>query len=237
MNLLNFNNHYALVQKGWSLTIQIKLRKINIILACFFCVTVSYAQLKHAEQLREGDLLFQNLNCGPLCEAIKAVTYGVNNKSFSHCAIVVKINDTLEVIEAIGKAVQINSVHDFFARSGDTGNIKNITIARLKEDYKKCIAKAIRFTKKQVGKPYDDEFILNNGAWYCSELIYEAFKYANHNKSFFLIKPMTFKDPSTKQFFPAWVEYYNKIHQQIPEGKPGINPGLISRSKKIIIIK
>ena len=201
------------------------------------CITASYAQVKPAIQLREGDLLFQDLNCGPLCDAIEAVTQGVNNKSFSHCAMVVSINDTLKVIEAIGEAVQINSINNFFARSGDTSNIKNITIARLKEENNKLIEKAVDFTKKQVGMPYDDEFILNNGSWYCSELIYEAFKKANHNKPFFALEPMTFKSPVTKQFFPAWADYYSELHKQIPEGKPGINPGLISRSDKIIIIK
>ncbi len=54
------------------------------------------------ETLQEGDLLFQNLNCGELCDAIEAVTEGVNGKDFSHCAMVVKINDSLKVVEAIG---------------------------------------------------------------------------------------------------------------------------------------
>ena len=48
---------------------------------------------------------------------------------------------------------------------------------------------------------------------------------------------MTFKSPVTKQFFPAWEDYYNELQKPIPEGKPGINPGVISRSDKIIIIK
>jgi hypothetical protein len=47
---------------------------------------------------------------------------------------------------------------------------------------------------------------------------------------------MTFKDPNTHAFFPAWVDYYQQLKQDIPEGKPGINPGLISRSNKIQII-
>ena len=206
-----------------------------MLLCC--CITASYAQVKPSIKLREGDLLFQDLNCGSLCDAIEAVTHGVNNKSFSHCAMVVSINDTLKVVEAIGKTVQINSIHHFFVRSGDTSEIKNITIARLKEEHNKFIKKAASFTKKQVGKPYDKEFVLNNGSWYCSELIYEAFKKANHNKAFFTLEPMTFKSPVTKQFFPAWEDYYNELQKPIPEGKPGINPGVISRSDKIIIIK
>ena len=48
---------------------------------------------------------------------------------------------------------------------------------------------------------------------------------------------MTFIDPKTKTFFPTWVNYYKELKTEIPEGKLGINPGLISRSNKIQIIK
>lgn len=209
---------------------------ITLLIFCL-CFTVSNGQLKPTMQLKEGDLLFQHLNCGPLCDAIESVTTGVANKKFSHCAMVVNINDTLKVIEAIGDSVQINAVDHFFARSGDTVTIKNISIGRLKEEYKTLIAKAAAFAIKQVGKPYDAEFIMNNGAWYCSELIYAAFKFANHKRAFFPLAPMTFKNPVTKQFFVAWADYYYELRKPIPEGKPGINPGLISRSTKINTLK
>lgn len=62
------------------------------------------------------------------------------------------------------------------------------------------------------------------------------FKEANNQKDFFELEPMTFKDPNSKEFFPAWINYYNESGKDIPEGKQGINPGLISRSGKIRII-
>ena len=86
---------------------------------------------ENLETLQEGDLLFQNLNCGELCDAIEAVTERVNGKEFSHCAMVVKINDSLQVVEAIGDKVQVNTLKDFFARSGDTASIQNITVGRV----------------------------------------------------------------------------------------------------------
>jgi Permuted papain-like amidase enzyme, YaeF/YiiX, C92 family len=206
-----------------------------VFLLSSFCGAKSQINAYHG--LREGDLLFQNLNCGPLCEAIEAVTVGVDNKPFSHCAMVVNNNGTLQVIEAIGTGVQLNSIYGFFARSGDTVDIKHTTIARLKDRYKGIIGLAVEFAKKQLGQPYDDQFVLNNGAWYCSELIYAAFKHANRNRPFFPLAPMTFKDPSNHQFFPAWTDYYKALQKPIPEGKPGTNPGLISRSNKITILK
>lgn len=187
--------------------------------------------------LQEGDLLFQDLNCGELCDAIETVTQGVDGKDFSHCAMVVKINDTLKVVEAIGDKVQVNSIKNFFARSGDTASIQNITVGRVLEKYQPLVAKAALKAKAHIGEPYDDVFLMNNYSWYCSELLYDAFKEANDSKEFFELNPMTFKDPKTKTFFPAWVDYYKQLNQEIPEGKPGINPGLISRSDKIEIVK
>ena len=214
-----------------------KLKLLNILFLAIILNIASCSTTKHQEVLQEGDLLFQDLNCGALCDAIETVTTGVDGKSFSHCAIVVKQNDTLKVVEAIGGNVQINSLHNFFKRSGDTAQIKNITIARTKQMDKANLATAASFAMQQVGQPYDDEFIMNNNKWYCSELVYEAFKVANNQKEFFSLAPMTFKDPKTKEFFPAWIDYYKALQKPIPEGKLGINPGLISCSNKLNILK
>ena len=186
--------------------------------------------------MQEGDLLFQNLNCGELCDAIEAVTEGVDGKDFSHCAMVVKINDTLKVVEAIGDQVQVNSLKDFYERSGDTVNVQNITIARLNKEFEHLIPGATAFAIQQTGQAYDDEFLLNNGKWYCSELLYQSFKTANDGNDFFILQPMTFKNPKTKEYFPAWADYYKALDRSVPEGEPGTNPGLISRSDKIQIL-
>ena len=37
---------------------------------------------------KSGYLLFQDLDCGELCDAIKWVTKGVNGKEFSHLGLV-----------------------------------------------------------------------------------------------------------------------------------------------------
>lgn len=203
----------------------------------YCCILICSCRQPGHNEFKEGDLLFQDLNCGALCDAIETVTEGINGKDFSHCAMVVSINDTLKVIEAIGGGVQVNSLKTFFKRSGDTISIKNITIGRPKKEYEAIIPKATAFAIQQIGQPYDDEFLLNNNKMYCSELLYESFKAANHNDDFFTLQPMTFKDPETNDFFPAWVDYYQALQEPIPEGEPGINPGLISRSDKIEIIR
>jgi hypothetical protein len=47
---------------------------------------------------------------------------------------------------------------------------------------------------------------------------------------------MTFKSPKTEEYFEVWVDYYKKLNIEIPEGKPGCNPGGISTSDKLKII-
>lgn len=194
----------------------------------FLCLTLSVG----AQNYKTGDLLFQNLDCGEICDAIEAVTTGYENQSFSHIGLVYVHNDSVFVIEAIGNDVHLTSIVDFLERS-DTLLVQG----RLKPEYTKLIPKAIQFALIQQGKPYDEPFLYNNGKYYCSELIYDAFAFANNGKAFFQLEPMTFKKPDSQEYFPVWVDYYKKLNMPIPEGKPGINPGGISRSDKIEILK
>jgi uncharacterized protein YycO len=184
--------------------------------------------------LREGDILFQDLNCGELCDAIETVTEGYKGRKFSHCGLVVKQGDSLMILEAIGDKVQLNTLKAFVRRSGDTAEVKNLLLGRLKPSYLKILPNALQFAMSQIGKPYDDAFLIGNGKWYCSELIYEAFN--KNGMPIFTLEPMTFKNPMTKDFFPAWINYYDNLKIPIPEKEPGINPGLMSRSDKLDII-
>lgn len=211
------------------------LKYVFVILISIFSLEL-FAQQYAIKGLQEGDLLFQDLNCGELCDAIEAVTEGVNGQDFSHCAMVIRDADSLVVVEAIGSKVQLNSVGKFFARSGDTLAIKNIVVGRVKQPYQELIPLAAANAKALVGQPYDDAFLPDNNKWYCSEVLYEAFRKAS-NTDFFELAPMTFKDPRTQAYFPAWINYYRELNAEIPEAIPGLNPGSISRSNKIEIIK
>ena len=46
---------------------------------------------------------------------------------------------------------------------------------------------------------------------------------------------MTFIDPKTNKTMQVWEDYYLTKKMEIPEGQIGINPGLMSLSKKIEI--
>lgn len=198
-----------------------------------FCIVLLFPLLGFAQKvkLQDGDLIFQDMDCGPLCDAIEAVTEGYKGHDFSHMGLVCHRNDTIYIIEAAGNAVRLNTLEKFSQNTK-----KPMYVGRLKKQYHQLIEPAIAFSLKQLGVPYDDEYVYDNGLYYCSELIYDAFMFANGGKPFFTLYPMTYKKPGTNEFFPAWVEYYKAINKPIPEGKPGCNPGGMSTSDKIEIV-
>jgi hypothetical protein len=195
-----------------------------------FCLPAT-AQEKGHLKLESGDLIFQDLDCGGMCDAIESVTRSYSGYHFSHIGLVHRTGDKVMVIEAAGAGVREIPLDSFARRTANP-----MLVGRVKDQYKKTIDKAIDFSIRQLGIPYDDAFLYNNGKYYCSELIYDAFKYANDNQPFFQLEPMTFKEPGSDQYFPVWVDYYKKLEQAIPEGAPGCNPGGLSRSEKINII-
>jgi hypothetical protein len=185
---------------------------------------------------KNGDLIFQNLDCGPLCDAIESVTAGYKGMPLSHIAIVEIANGNIQVIEAIGKNVHKTPIDTFLKRIVDSNGKPKVIVGRLNSSYITLVPKALAFCNEQLGKQYDDAFLPNNDKYYCSELLYDAFKDANNGKAFFSLQPMTFKDKKAKTFFPAWVDYFAALKMEIPEGIDGCNPAGIANDTKLTIL-
>ena len=139
-------------------------------------------------------------------------------------------NDSIFIIEAAGEAVKITAYETFKTYTNEP-----MYIGRLKKKYRKYIPEAIEFALQQDGVPYDDAYVYNNGKYYCSELIYDAFLHS-YKKPLFDLFPMTFKSPKSNDYFEVWAAYYKKLNLEIPEGQLGCNPGGISTSDKLRII-
>lgn len=188
-------------------------------------------------ELQEGDLLFTDEDCGPFCDAIEKVTHGIDGAKFSHVGMIIKNRrNQLVVMEAITKGVLETPIDSFLLRSQDEQKQPKVLVGRLKSDFLSLIPAATQYVKERIGKSYDTVFDINNDQYYCSELLYYAFKNANKGTPIFQLRPMTFKDPDTEQTFPIWQEYFDKLNYPIPEDQPGLNPGSMSRSLYIDIV-
>ena len=217
-----------------------------IILLSFYLIscTPKTTQENSKFQLEVGDILFQDLDSSPICDAIELVTPGFQNANLSHIGIVIEIGDIyclnpeynsinhVRVLEALPGGVISTRIDSFLNYSSDYNNNPKVIVGRLKDKYKYSIAEAIEFAKKQIGKEYDEIFLLENEKYYCSELIYESFA----KDSIFKLNPMTFLHPETKDTLQSWIDYYSKLEVKIPQNKLGINPGSMSLSDKIDII-
>jgi hypothetical protein len=197
-----------------------------------YSILLSSCLPKKKFELQEGDLLFQDLDSSPICDAIELVTLGYKDASLSHIGLVVLDNDTLKVLEAIPPKVVLTDIKSFFNRSFDTEGRSKIIVGRLKDEFQHTIKDAIIYAKSKIGMKYDEVFLMNNNTYYCSELIFEAFE----KDSIFKLKPMTFLHPETNDTLSVWRNYYSKLGVEIPQNEPGINPGIMSLSNKIEMI-
>lgn len=187
--------------------------------------------------LEPGDLLFQDSDCGPMCDAIEKVTTGYRGANFSHVGIAAaNPAGDIVVIEAVSAGVKVTELDAFLERSSDANGRSKVIVGRLKKQYRRLIPRALEEASALKGRPYDKVFAVDNDAYYCSELVYEVFKRANKDVPVFALQPMTFKDPDTGAIMPVWKEYYEKLGVAVPQGEPGINPGGISRSDVLTIV-
>ena len=160
--------------------------------------------------LQSGDLLFVS-DTGGMGQAVKEST-----GSYTHVALVERSGDSLFIIDATPKhGVARRPFEETFA-SRMPVDVYRLTIPF---DTVAIISRA----KALVGSPYDNAFLPDNDAYYCSELIQAAYG------TFFKSKPMNWRDADGS--LPAyWVEHFKTIGMPVPEGVPGTNPTDMSRT-------
>lgn len=168
-------------------------------------------------RIRPGDLLFYRDYDG-MGSAISQST-----GRYTHVAIVESVGDTVWIIDATpqyGVSRRPLTINYY-----DSSSIPDAYCFQWNVT-KEVLKRARSF----IGLPYDHAFLPNNGAMYCSELIYECF--ISNDEHLFEARPMNWRDANGK--IPTyWVEHFKKIGIPIPEGVLGTNPTDLAKSKHL----
>lgn len=211
------------------------VKKLKTFFNFLFILIITVACHKNHYKLKEGDILFQDLDKDSIDNAIANVTKTKLKYNFTHVAIVVKQQEQLKVLEAISTGVQLTPIKTFLNRNLENGKPK-VVVGKLNTEFNFMLKDAIEYGKTLIGLPYDSEYIIGDKNYYCSELLYEMFHHTNPKTTIFELSPMTFKDPKTDKTLPFWVNYYKDLNKNIPEGELGLNPNGMSTSPNITLV-
>lgn len=164
-----------------------------------------------------GDQLFFKGQSSQMENAIREST-----GSYTHVALMeVDSNGKMWVIEASPeKGVQRIKYTDWL--HDNNGNCNNVY--RLAEPFD--TAAVIARAKSLIGKPYDNAFLPDNDAYYCSEFIQAVFD------GIFESKPMNWRD-ADGNLPEYWEKHFKELGIPVPEGVPGTNPTDLSKSEKL----
>ena len=208
--------------------------KLKFLILLFFCLFSACTTVDKGFRMQTGDLLFQVGKSSGLDEAIARATVGESDIHYTHAGIVFIENDTVFVIEATPPEVCITLLDSFLQRSAKIAEKPVVSVGRLKQEYRETIPQAIVRAKTLLGKPYDFVYSPDNDAYYCSELITYSFL-NSQNQPIFEPVSMNFRDADGN--LPAyWIAHFEKYNAEIPENRPGSNPGDLSRSDRIQIV-
>jgi Permuted papain-like amidase enzyme, YaeF/YiiX, C92 family len=127
--------------------------------------------VRNHPELQEGDLIFQRGDD----LVSKLILSMAANSRFSHVGIFITTGDEEYIIDSIpNRGVRAQVVADFLDESD-----QNI-VFRPKGINSVAIAKIREYVHKQIGKPFDNDLkISDESAIYCTELIFNAFRYGD----------------------------------------------------------
>lgn len=123
-------------------------------------------------RVQPGDVIFQDLDCGPRCELIREVTHS----RYTHVGVVLEENGELSVWEAyepVGPTDLVEWVH--------RGIGERVAIYRFQALDPVKLAGAVRTF---AGRPYDADYQWDDERIYCSELVAKAANLASDGTRF-----------------------------------------------------
>ncbi len=187
---------------------------------------------------RSGDLVFvglpmdYGLERGSMSEAISAATSDSTELNLIHVAILEIDKDSTWIIDAtIKHGVDRHPLDTFFRDfTLRDGSLPTFKIMRPQVSAKQA-EQFVQNAKKYLGQPYDVSFLPDNGAMYCSELVYNSY-ITPGGAHLFSEAPMNFLDKDGNMP-PYWTRLFERIGQQVPQGIPGTNPQKMATEKTL----
>lgn len=186
-------------------------------------------------QLETGDILFVGLpmsySLAPDAqnEPANLNTCAGDSLNLIHVAMIEVEKDTTWIIDATIKHQVARYPIDTFLTDFTLadGSYPLFIVKRLKDNSNAQYY--INNAKKYIGKPYDVDFLPDNEAYFCSELVRNSYMTAE-GEYLFREYPMNFQ--KTDGTFPVyWQQLFQYIHKEIPQGKIGTTPAQMSQER------
>jgi uncharacterized protein YycO len=143
----------------------------KVIASLFLCLMLFSSSQQKAEDTdwQTGDIVFQDSE-STQSKAIKLAT----KSEYSHCGIVMNLNDEWMVLEAI-QPVKVTPIDKWIAGGTEGQYVRK----RLKNGKQLSVAVANKMWKigeSYIGKNYDIFFDWSDDRLYCSELVYKIYQ-------------------------------------------------------------
>ncbi len=206
------------------------LRNAITVTAAAFALCCSCHNPADTHRFRNADLVFvkipagYSLDEGTMSEAIASSTSDSDSSRMTvHVAILEVAGDSTWIIDAtIKRGVARYPLDTFLTdfRLKD-GSLPVLEVKRPDVSGKQA-AQFVENAKKYIGQPYDVHFLPDNGAMYCSELVYNSFVLPD-GTHLFRERPMNFRSPDG-QMPQYWVQLFALLNQEVPQGVTGTNP-------------
>lgn len=200
-----------------------KLLKIAYFLALLGVGWGTAAEAGPQPRWRSGDLVFIHADCGSLCAAIADVTlrqFQVQGPALSHMGILSQEHGQWVVYEAWDE-VRRTKLDEFLRRGVASAPWYWGRVHASKRQRLTAVAAA----RQRLGLPYDPDFVRDNGKYYCSELVADAYLDPATGRATFSYSPMYFGEAvATDPSYPIWESYFRARELPIPAGKPGVSP-------------
>ena len=127
-------------------------------------------ELTNDNELKDGDIIFHT-STSSQSNMLKIAT----TSRLTHVGVIFMRNNKPYVFEAV-QPVKITPLSDFITRGADS----KYKIMRYNKPLSKTdINKALKYSRKQLGKSYDLKFQWSDTKMYCSELVYKVFAIGN----------------------------------------------------------